>query len=858
MPFRPGTCRLHRTPLSLFIERALFSSAAAIALGGVLLPTPASSATIAVTHLGDTAVANPATCTLRQAVVSMNTGAVTGNGCIPVGTFGNNDRVEFANALFSSGTPTITLQQMLTVGHSGPAVGSTPTRLTKHLTIDAGAGRQVIIERDPVAPHFAVIGAWPAGKPGDFWSITRGSLHLTGLIVQNGYAAGPTFIGSKYADYRAGGGVFASQADLIIERSTIRNNRGEAGGGVFVTGSLVVDSSTISGNVTPLYILENGDRGGSGGGIYHVGPATIRNSTISGNVSNGEAGGAAIASKYQRGNTPGAGITIVNSTISGNRAPEAFDAAGAALIVLSDDPALTLLNTTITDNCGGQAAIRMRKRGQASISTLRMTASSTVFANTVNAACAPLATPTVEIAVFDLPVLVEGSRNLLRSNSAIDPNVTFATPPVIGNPQLGPLQNNGGPTSTHALGVGSAARNAGSNPAGLAEDQRGAGFSRTVATTDIGAFEDPVIGLCGTAHGGAFTTTPSTNLCSGGAVLQAPVGGGGPWSWFCALPADPDNNAFCGARVLANVSMDVWNQGGSSIASAVWGQTMQLRASVTDTGPGGTPTGALTFADVTGGGFRPVCVDLPVAFPTVCNPALLPIDVGARQIRAVYGGSGTHGPASSANRALTLTRAVSVTSVLSQTPNPVPLGAPFTLTAGVALNAPSAGIAYGPIEIKDTTNTIDCNYQIGSVPPGCALIPTSVGVHQIEVSYIGNGNIMPSTIATTQTVTPGATTTDVLLSRGAIVLGQSVTVTAALATAVPALIATPSGTLAVGDGAGANCLITLPATSCELTPGSIGMRTVTASYAGDGNFAPTSDTAALNVLADPLFANGFE
>jgi hypothetical protein len=65
------------------------------------------------------------------------------------------------------------------------------------------------------------------------------------------------------------------------------------------------------------------------------------------------------------------------------------------------------------------------------------------------------------------------------------------------NPLLGPLQNNGGPTKTHALLENSPAINAGDpnfnpysfNPP-LLYDQRGLGFSRVVnGRLDIGAFE---------------------------------------------------------------------------------------------------------------------------------------------------------------------------------------------------------------------------------------------------------------------------------------------------------------------------------------------------------------------------------
>ncbi|MFK8115238.1 MAG: choice-of-anchor Q domain-containing protein, partial [Rubripirellula sp.] len=65
--------------------------------------------------------------------------------------------------------------------------------------------------------------------------------------------------------------------------------------------------------------------------------------------------------------------------------------------------------------------------------------------------------------------------------------------PLAPNLIFGPLADNGGPTSTHALVPGSRAINAG-DPAALTppleNDQRGAGFSRVIGQrTDIGAFE---------------------------------------------------------------------------------------------------------------------------------------------------------------------------------------------------------------------------------------------------------------------------------------------------------------------------------------------------------------------------------
>jgi hypothetical protein len=55
------------------------------------------------------------------------------------------------------------------------------------------------------------------------------------------------------------------------------------------------------------------------------------------------------------------------------------------------------------------------------------------------------------------------------------------------NPLLGPLANNGGPTDTRALSVGSPAINAGDGASCASADQRG--FARPAGACDIGAFE---------------------------------------------------------------------------------------------------------------------------------------------------------------------------------------------------------------------------------------------------------------------------------------------------------------------------------------------------------------------------------
>src|SRR5262249_21920948 len=99
--------------------------------------------------------------------------------------------------------------------------------------------------------------------------------------------------------------------------------------------------------------------------------------------------------------------------------------------------------------------------------------------------------------------------------------------------RLGPLQDNGGPTFTHALLCGSPALNAGDNANAPETDQRG--FARIVgASADIGAFE---AGELSPSPAAQCPTLPDE---SADVHCQAPVPdilGGVILSSFCA---DPD------------------------------------------------------------------------------------------------------------------------------------------------------------------------------------------------------------------------------------------------------------------------------------------------------------------------------
>jgi len=271
-----------------------------------------------------------------------------------------------------------------------------------------------------------------------------------------------------------------NSGDLTLQNVTLSGGSSSVGGGgVFNSGILSIENSTISGNTT----------NSRGGGIYNwYGNLTIENSTISGNTAN--VGGGVH-------NSAGL-LTITNSTISGNRADEAGGLSNTYFDYGFGPSAATLtVNNSLI--AGNQATVAPETKNIGSI----------VNANNFN--------------LFG----TNGNSGV----SGFTPGPTDIVPSVSLAQILGPLQNNGGPTQTHALIVGSPAIDAGkpggcvdSTGALLTTDQRG--FPRPFNGTicDIGSYEGPGelqvsplnVGATTLATGEAGLSFTSDLLISGG------------------------------------------------------------------------------------------------------------------------------------------------------------------------------------------------------------------------------------------------------------------------------------------------------------------------------------------------------
>jgi hypothetical protein len=276
-------------------------------------------------------------------------------------------------------------------------------------------------------------------------TLTSGQLLVDKSVTINGAAADLLAV-----DGNATSRVFQTVigAKMVsISGLTIRNGQGGEGGGIenAETVTLTIINSTLGGNTAGL-----------GGGVFISGTVTIINSTFSSNMAS-EGGGV-----YNSGSGT---LTITNSTFSGNAAP----VAGGASFNLGT---LQIANTTLSDNSSPLGG------GVFNMGTLQI-------GNTIlnaGASGANIANNSGTVISHDYNVSSDNGGGFLSG-----PGDQINT-----NPTLGPLQDNDGPTSTHALLPGSPAIDAGdpnfTPPPDF--DQRGPGFPRVVnSRIDKGSFE---------------------------------------------------------------------------------------------------------------------------------------------------------------------------------------------------------------------------------------------------------------------------------------------------------------------------------------------------------------------------------
>jgi len=291
-----------------------------------------------------------------------------------------------------------------------------------------------------------------------------------------------------------GGGLSNGPQAAILTDCAISNNstaevgdRSDVGGGIYTEGPTNLKRCIIAGN-----------RASSGGGIRrHDAPFTMVDSTVSSNVARDGQGGGLYFYADPNGSTPRRG-TLERCTFSGNIAGTTGTARSGGAIYNLD--VLWLINCTIAKNTarGNGGGIRnfgiLRVANCTIAGNVCVTGDGGGIANTISATVrntiialnqAPN-TPDIVGAFSSTGYNLIGDRS---GSTSFDDGVNHDLVGTASNPldpRLGPLQNNGGPTSTRALLAGSPAINKGLRALEIPIDQR---LYVRAGSSDIGAYE---------------------------------------------------------------------------------------------------------------------------------------------------------------------------------------------------------------------------------------------------------------------------------------------------------------------------------------------------------------------------------
>jgi len=255
--------------------------------------------------------------------------------------------------------------------------------------------------------------------------------------------------------------ILSTTAKVSLAKFTVQNGVAAGGGGIINWGTLTISQCTISGNYAAS------SYSATGGGIYNSGTLTINSSTLSANAgsTNFIYGGAI----YNSGT-----VAVNNSTFSGNSASGFTGGGGGAIY---NDGTVTISNSTFSGNTGTPNGGGLYNE----VGTI--TIQNSIVANSPSGGNC------------------YGTISSNGYNLSSDGSCNFAGAGDLNSvdPELGPLQNNGGPTQTLALPNGSPAVDAG-NPGGctdnrgqlLKTDQRGQPRpdGQDTGGCDMGAYEN--------------------------------------------------------------------------------------------------------------------------------------------------------------------------------------------------------------------------------------------------------------------------------------------------------------------------------------------------------------------------------
>ena len=280
--------------------------------------------------------------------------------------------------------------------------------------------------------------------------------------------------------------------------------------------------------------------------------------------------------------------------------------------------------------------------------------------------------------------------------------------------------------------------------------------------------------------------------------------------------------------------------------------TGQVRVTWTAPTGGAAPQGyRVVRAPSAGGTTSPACGTSATSLvtSTSCTDSSVPDGSWTYTVVAVLG----NWTASSApSSAVPVSNTVGSSTTVASSANPSVTGQKVTYTATV-----SAGTAVptGPVTFKDGGVAITCSGGSQSLDSSgkatCDVTYTSAGSHTVTASYAGAGVVTGSTSdPLSQRVDKAPTTTSLSSSTNPSTTGQTVTFTATVAPTGSGA-GVPTGTVSFADGpnglacaGGANQTLSAGKATCQVAFASVsGSRSITATYAGNADFATSTSTA---------------
>ena len=385
----------------------------------------------------------------------------------------------------------------------------------------------------------------------------------------------------------------------------------------------------------------------------------------------------------------------------------------------------------------------------------------------------------------------------------------------------------------------------------------GASFTATVSALD--AFGNVATGYLGTVH---FTSTDGAATLPSDYAFTAADAGVHSFSGVVAKTS--------GARTLTATDTVTAAVTGTSAAIAVApGAAASLSVAAPGSAGAGTPisvtvTARDAFAN-TATGYAGT-IHFTSSDPGATLPANYTFTAGDAGVHTFTNGvtlttgSRTATATDTGNASITGTSGTIVVASAGSTtalagPASSVVGQTVTFTATVTPGG--AGTPTGTVDVLDGAATLCAAAPLnGAAQATCVTSALSLGAHTLTAHYNGDATFAASTSpALAHSVGQAATTTTVTghTPDPATTL-QAIAVTVSVTVSGPGS-GTPTGTITVSDGTGDSCTITLPATSCALSPTSAGAKTLTATYGGDASFAgSTSAGVAQGVTAVTTFS----